>query len=396
VLVAIIEWVEMLVRWLHVIAGIAWIGSSFYFVFLDSSLRRRPDLAEGVGGESWQVHGGGFYHMQKYMVAPAAMPAELHWFKWEAYFTWLSGFALLILIYYIGADLYLIDRAALDISAGTAIGLSVVSLAAGWLIYDRLCKSPLGRNDGALSIVGFVLLVAAGWAYTHAFGGRGAYVHMGALIGTMMVANVFFVIIPNQKKTVAAMIAGDTLDPELGRSAKQRSVHNNYLTLPVLFVMISGHYPVTFGHEWNWLILAGIMVVGGVIRHFFNLRNQGQGDKWWLWGIAALLMIAIIWFTSRQPERLVDADDVDFTQVRQIITTRCTVCHSVSPTFEGIDKAPKDVVIDTIEDIRREIPRIRAQAVVTDAMPPGNASEMTEAERNVLADWIAAGAPTEE
>ncbi|HET6518397.1 MAG TPA: urate hydroxylase PuuD, partial [Geminicoccaceae bacterium] len=246
------DWVNLTVRWLHLIAGIAWIGSSFYFMALDASLRRRAGLPAGVAGEAWQVHGGGFYNMRKYMVAPAELPDELHWFKYEAYFTWISGFVLLWIVYYVGAGIYLIDRSVMDLSPAAATAIGVGSLAVGWVIYDQLCKSRLGGNEALLAAVGFVLLVAATWGYTRVFSGRGAYIHAGALIGTIMVANVFLVIIPNQKKVVASLLAREQPDPALGKQAKQRSAHNNYLTLPVLFAMISNHYPMTFGHRWNW------------------------------------------------------------------------------------------------------------------------------------------------
>lgn len=278
------EWISLSLRWLHVIAGIAWIGSSFYFVHLDSSLKKVAGLPEGVGGEAWQVHGGGFYRMQKYLVAPADLPGSLTWFKWEAYTTWISGFFLLCVVYYASANLYLIDPTILAMPAWVAILISLVTLALGWVGYDYLCKSPVGRSDVQLIGVGFVLLVIVAWLFTLVFSGRGAFVQVGALIGTMMVANVAMVIIPNQKKVVAAMLAGKEPDPALGAQAKQRSMHNNYLTLPVLFLMISNHYPLSFGTRWNWLIIAIILVVGAVIRHFYNERHAGRPSPWWTWG----------------------------------------------------------------------------------------------------------------
>ena len=283
------EWVNLAIRWLHVIAGIAWIGSSFYFVHLDLSLKRREGLPDGASGEAWQVHGGGFYHMVKFMVAPSRMPDMLTWFKWEAYTTWLSGMALLVVVYYMAAELYLTDRAVLDLDPWAAIVISVGGLAAGWVVYDLLCRSPLGRNDVALTAIGFVFLVALVFISTLIFSGRGAFMQMGSLIGTMMVANVFLVIIPNQRKIVDDLIAGRSPDAELGRDAKQRSLHNNYLTLPVLFVMIGTHNPLAFASRWNWLILAIVLVMGAVIRHFFNQRHKGEASPWWTW---ALLRIA--------------------------------------------------------------------------------------------------------
>ena len=388
------EWVDMSVRWLHVIAGIAWIGSSFYFIHLDASLRRRDGLPPGVAGESWQVHGGGFYQMQKYMVAPETLPKELIWFKYEAYFTWISGFALLGVVYYLNADIYLIDRAVMALSPPVAVAISAVSLAVGWLVYDRLCKSPLGEREGWLAAVGFVLLVAAAFGYSHLFSGRAAYIQTGALIGTIMVANVFFIIIPNQKVVVADLIAGRQPDPALGRQAKQRSLHNNYLTLPVLFTMISNHYPMTFGHRLNWLILAGVMVAGGVVRLYFNLRHEGRGNHWLLWPAAALAMAPLVLLTlpRSQPG---DGGAVAFAQVQQIVATRCAGCHASEPTFDGFDAPPAGVIFDTPAQIQKEAQRIYAQAVATEAMPIGNITEMTEAERRVLAAWHAAGAPAE-
>ena len=292
------DWVGLVVRWIHLITGIAWIGASFYFIHLDASLRRSGGLPAGVGGEAWQVHGGGFYRMQKYLVAPAELPRDLTWFKYEAYSTWLSGFVLLGLVYYLSADLYLIDPAVMDLPVWAAVLISVLSLALGWIAYDQLCKSRIGTNTALLCAFGFVFLVAASWGYTQVFSGRGAYIHAGALIGTLMVANVFFVIIPNQKIVVADLIAGRTPDPALGEQAKQRSLHNNYLTLPVLFLMISNHHPLSFAARWNWLIVAIVIVVGAVIRHFYNMRHAGRPSPWWTWGVASAGMALVVWLSA--------------------------------------------------------------------------------------------------
>ena len=390
------DWIAMIVRWVHLITGIAWIGSSFYFIFLDASLRKAPAQPEGVAGETWQVHGGGFYRMRKYMVAPAEMPEELHWFKYEAYFTWISGFLLLALVYYLGAEVYLIDRSVMALPAWGATAIGAGSLAAGWLVYDRLCKSPIGENDGRLAALGFVLLIAASWGYTQVFSGRGAYVHAGALIGTIMVANVFFIIIPNQKKVVADLVAGRPPDPVLGIQAKQRSLHNNYLTLPVLFVMISNHYPMTFGSDWNWLVLAGIIVVGGVVRHFYNVKNQGGGTQWWLVPVAAVFLGLAIFVSIDRSAVVVEAGgSVGFAEVKPIFDQRCSPCHARQPTFEGFDAPPGGVTFETAQEIQAKVEKIHAQAVATDTMPPGNLTEMTEQERRSLAAWIAAGAPVE-
>ena len=390
------EWVDMAVRWLHVIAGIAWIGSSFYFVHLDLSLKAREGLPEGAGGETWQVHGGGFYNMVKYLVAPARMPEQLTWFKWEAYTTWISGMAMLVLVYYMGAELYLIDHEVLSVSPMTASAISVGGLALGWIVYDLMCRSPLGRDDRLLAAAGFVFLVVLAWGFTQLFSGRGAHMQMGALIGSMMVGNVFFIIIPNQKKVVATLIAGGTPDPELGRRAKQRSLHNNYLTLPVLFVMIANHYPLAFAGRWNWVILSIVLVVGAVIRHFFNARHQGKDSPWWTWGVAAAGMAAIVWLSAQPPTagsaRLEpSADPPQFAVVQDIIEFRCSMCHAAEPLWYGMPVPPNGVVLETPDQIRRHIRQIEMQVVRTHAMPPGNITGISDEERQKLAAWVAAG-----
>jgi len=291
--VVLTEWLSSIVRWLHVIAGIAWIGSSFYFIHLDLSLKPREALPPGVKGDAWQVHGGGFYHMLKYMVAPSQIPDDLTWFKWEAYTTWLSGFALLIVTYYLAADLFLVDKSVLNISRNMAAGISFGTLLAAWLLYEAMCWSPLAKNEKLLSLIGYVFLVALTYGFTHVFSGRGAFVQIGALVGTIMVANVFVIIIPFQKKTVAALLAGKEPDPRWGEWGKQRSVHNNYLTLPVVFLMISTHYPLFFATRFNWLIVAIVIAIGPVIRHFYNSRHEGKGNPWWTWAVAAAGMAAI-------------------------------------------------------------------------------------------------------
>ncbi len=390
------EWVDLVIRWLHVIAGIAWIGSSFYFVHLDLSLKRREGLPDGASGEAWQVHGGGFYNMVKYMVAPSRMPDKLTWFKWEAYTTWLSGMALLVVVYYMSAELYLTDRAVLDLDPWAAIVISLGGLAAGWVVYDLLCRSPLGRNDVALTAFGFAFLVALAFIFTLIFSGRGAFMQMGSLIGTMMVANVFLVIIPNQRKVVDDLIAGRSPDAELGRIAKQRSLHNNYLTLPVLFVMIGTHYPLAFASRWNWLILAIVLVMGAVIRHFFNQQHKGEASPWWTWAVAVAGMFLIVWLSVPPAEPSDEAaagSEIELAEVENIILSRCSMCHAAEPLWDGIVVAPKGVVLETQEQIRLQARAIALQAVHTHAMPPGNITEIPDEERRVLAAWIAAGAP---
>ncbi|KAA0682144.1 urate hydroxylase PuuD [Azospirillum brasilense] len=384
------EWVNVLVRWLHVVTAIAWIGSSFYFIHLDLSLRRRDGLPPGVAGEAWQVHGGGFYNMMKYTVAPAELPEKLTWFKWEAYATWLSGFALLSVLYYHGATLYMIDPAVLDIPWWGAVLLSLGALGLGWHVYDRLCKSPLGKDDVKLAAAGFVFLVLVAWGLSHVFSGRAAMLHVGALIGTMMSANVFRIIIPNQTKAVAAMKAGQVPDPALGKQAKQRSLHNNYLTLPVVFLMISNHYPLAFGTRYSWVIVAVVLVVGAVIRHFFNSRHAGKPSPWWTWAVAAAGVAVIIGLSAagtRTESAATEPARVEFAQVEEVVLSRCSMCHAAQPVWEGIGVAPRGVMLDSAEAISRHASQIRTWAALSDAMPPGNVTGITPEERRLLAAW---------
>ncbi len=398
------EWVDLSVRWLHVIAGIAWIGSSFYFVHLDLSLKQREGLPEGAGGDAWQVHGGGFYHMVKYLVAPSKMPDSLTWFKWEAYTTWISGMALMVIVYYMAAELYLIDVNVLDLSPLAAVAISVGGLTLGYIIYDLLCRSPLGRNDTALAAVGFLFLVVLSYAFTLVFSGRGAFMQMGALIGTMMVANVFLIIIPNQRKVVADLIAGRTPDPALGNAAKQRSLHNNYLTLPVVFVMIGNHYPLAFASQWNWLILSIVLVLGAVIRHFFNQQHKGEPSPWWTWVVATAGMLVIVWLSAlpaTTADRAAAEPEYNFAEVEDVILGRCSMCHAAEPFWVGyaepvtysIAVPPKGVILETPAQMRRYAKAIGLQSVHTRAMPPGNITELQDEERRLLAAWLAAGAP---
>jgi uncharacterized membrane protein len=393
--VVVTESISAILRWLHVVAAIGWVGSSFYFIHLDLSLKPRDGLPDGVKGEAWQVHGGGFYHMLKYLVAPARMPDHLTWFKWEAYTTWLSGFALLVVVYYASADLYLVDKSVLDISAPTAAAVAFVSLLAAWLGYEALCRSPLARHEVLLALVGYVLLVALTYAFTRVFSGRGAFTQIGALIGTIMVANVFVIIIPFQKKTVAALIAGTAPDPYWGEIGKQRSVHNNYLTLPVIFLMLSSHYPLFFATRFNWLIVAIVLAIGPVIRHFFNMRHEGKGSPWWTWAVAAAGMIVVMLLSNAGPAPAAGAlpSAVRFAQVRDIVLSRCSMCHAAEPVWLGIATAPKGVRLDDAAHIRQHARLIELYAVRSHAMPPGNITEITPQERQVIAAWLAAGAP---
>ena len=387
------DWVELLVRWMHVIAGIAWIGSSFYFIALDASLRHAPHLDPRVKGETWQVHGGGFYQMQKFVVVPEFMPEELTWFKWEAYTTWIFGFALLVMVYYLHPGVFLIDPAVLDLSPYDAVVIGAASLVAGWVIYDQLCKSWIGQDTLRLAVVGFVLLVAAAFGYTHVFSGRGAFIHVGALIGTIMVGNVFLLIIPNQTIVVRDLIAGRTPDPRLGAEAKQRSVHNNYLTLPVVFTMLSNHYAFTYTGRWSWLVLAAVFIASFLVRHWFNIKHTGAKPDWRLWPAAAVPMLfaAVLTFVG-QPRVEASAAPVSFAQVDRIVTQRCAVCHAAHPSFNGIAEAPKGIMLDTPEHIAQHVQQIYQQAVVLKAMPLGNITGITEKERQELAAWVQHGA----
>ncbi|HUB95789.1 MAG TPA: urate hydroxylase PuuD [Stellaceae bacterium] len=393
--IVLMEGLSALVRWLHVIAGIAWIGSSFYFIHLDLSLKPNPGIPDGTQGEAWQVHGGGFYNMVKYMVAPSRLPDHLTWFKWEAYTTWLSGFGLLVVTYYVSADMFFIDRTVLNISPAVAIAISLVGLAGGWLAYDLMCRSALGRNETLLAAVMFVFLVALAYLFTHLFSGRGAFIQMGALIGTIMVANVFFVIIPNQKKVVAALVAGKVPDPALGAQGKQRSVHNNYLTLPVVFMMISDHYPLMFGTRYNWIIFTIVLVIGFLIRHFYNRRHAEQPNPWWTWAVAAIGVAVIAWLSwsgSRlSPEAALKADPhATFAQAQDIVLSRCSMCHAAEPLWEGIVTAPRGVRLDTPEEIRRHARDIEIYAVLTHTMPPDNVTEISDADRARMAAGLQA------
>ena len=384
------EWLGLMIRWLHVVAGIAWIGTSFYFIWLDQSLRRREGLPEKVHGESWSVHGGGFYHAQKYLVAPERMPAELHWFKYEAYFTWISGFALLAVLYYWSAESFLMDPNRAALSPTAAILTSVGFLAGGWIAYDLLCRSVVGRYTGVLAISVFILVVATGWGLTQVFNDRAAFLHVGAVIGTIMSANVFFVIIPNQKKVVADLQAGRNPKPNLGLQAKQRSLHNNYLTLPVVLLMVSFHYPVLFGGgaERGWVVIALILLIGGVVRHFFNSQHAGLTGRalLWQWPTAALLSMALIVFLSpaRHHEDLAVSDD----KALSIIIAHCASCHAAEPTDPAFQSSPAGLRLENLEQLRTHGVRVLAQAVTSQAMPLGNRTGMTAEERAELGSWI--------
>lgn len=388
----LIDFLGLLLRWLHIIAGIAWIGSSFYFIWLDNSLDvPAPDsenAKKGVAGELWAVHGGGFYNPQKYAIAPASLPAKLHWFKWEAYTTWLSGSALLVVVYWLRAGSMMIDGRVASLSPGQAIAIGAGSMLGSWLVYDGLCRSALGRRGGLLGVVVFALLTLLAWTLTHTLGGRAAYIQVGAAIGTIMVANVFLVIIPGQRRMVAAMRAGRRPNPEDGQRGKQRSVHNNYFTLPVLFTMISNHYATTYSHPQSWAILALIAAAGVSIRHFFNRRHKGVLA--WRYPIFGAALLAVVgWWTAPRLAALPPVTGaVTLDRVRGIVGQRCVTCHSSAPTFPGIAQPPAGVLLQSTDGITQNAERIYQQVVVTRIMPLGNATGMTDEERAVIAAWI--------
>jgi len=387
-------WLNLSLRWLHVIAGVAWIGASFYFVWLDNNLRPPVPEKEGVKGELWAVHGGGFYHSQKYMTAPDHMPGHLHWFKWEAYTTWLSGFALLIVLYYVEAPVYLIDAAKHAFSQAGAVATGLAFILGGLLVYEGLCRSPLGDKPRLFGVVWFLTLTAATWALTQIFTDRGAFIHVGAIIGTCMVGNVFLIIIPNQRKIVADMLAGRPVDPRLGAMGKQRSVHNTHMTLPVIFLMISNHYPAVTGHPLAWLLLALISAGAVSIRYFFILRHHGVIKPDFLI-LGAFLIFSVSMIASIKPPAAEVASDVPFSVAQAIVEKHCVACHAAVPTHRGFNAAPNGAAFDTPAGMARYAGKIRERAVISTSMPLGNETQITDAERAQLGAWIEAGAKTQ-
>ena len=389
----ILDWLNLLLRWLHMIAGIAWIGASFYFVMLDNSLRapkRAEDARRGVFGELWAVHGGGFYVSQKFLTGPKGEPLteDLHWSKWEAYTTWLSGMGLLAIMYWFGASTYLIDKSVLDVSPMVGVALSVAVIVGGWLVYHALCKL-VAKNENVLAALVFAFVVGMSWALFHVFGARAAYMHVGVMLGTIMVANVFFVIIPGQRRMVAEIRAGRDPDPAPGIAGKQRSVHNTYFTLPVLFVMISNHYPMTFGHRYGWLVLSVVMLAGVLIRQFFVLRHKGVVKP--AFPVLACLLLAGVAAAIAPSASGPGGDKVAFAKVQGVITQRCVGCHSAQPRQDGFAQPPKGVMLDTAEQIVAQAAKIN-ETVTTRYMPIGNLTQMTDDERRLIAAWFAQGA----
>ena len=388
------EWTELILRWFHVIAGIAWIGSSFYFIALDLSLKQNKNLPDKSHGEAWQVHGGGFYHLVKYLVAPSKMPSELTWFKWEAYATWVSGFALLALIYYVGAELYMIDIVKYDLEKYEAVIISLLGIVFGWVIYDIVCRLSLKTNVYVLISSIFILITVMSWAYSEIFSYRGAFMQIGTVLGTIMVANVLMIIIPGQKKVVASLLANEAPNPIHGAIAKQRSLHNNYLTLPVIFIMISNHYPLIYATKYSWIIISIILVIGALIRHFFNIKHTGAKPPYWVCVPIIILGSIIFYISDLGKPKLNDVKNTatlielipekTLVSAQEIIVSKCSMCHAKEPLWENMKNAPKLVNLETSTDIINNIDNIYKQSVLSYAMPPGNISFLEDNERSLI------------
>lgn len=399
------DWIAFVVRWLHVITAMAWIGASFYFIALDLMLKPAPDMPEGAYGEEWEVHGGGFYHTTKFLVAPERMPEHLTWHKWQSYSTWLSGAALMMIIYWVGGEIYLLDPNKADLSLFQGILISAVSLTIGWIIYDFMCKSQLSEHPTALMLLLFVILVIMSWGYNQIFTGRAALLHLGAFTATIMTANVFFQIMPNQRIVVADLKAGRTPDAKYGKIAKVRSTHNNYLTLPVVFLMLSNHYPLAFGTQYAWIIASLIFLTGVTIRHYFNTLHKTGSGPHWTWAVTVLLMICIAWLSSVRPTVTVEnakareptlseqkfASAAGFEDAYDIVLGNCSMCHAREPFWDGIRWAPKGVYLETEDDVARNADQIYLQAGLSHAMPPPNAIKtMTSENREMIIAWVRA------
>ncbi|MDG1117775.1 MAG: urate hydroxylase PuuD [Flavimaricola sp.] len=394
------SWLEFAVRWVHVITAIAWIGSSFYFIALDLGLHRDRNLASGADGEEWQVHGGGFYHVQKYLVAPDQMPGDLIWFKWESYWTWMSGFALLVLVYYLGGELFLIDPNVLDIPVWQGVLISLASLAFGWIAYNTLCRVFVDSDPTVLMVALFGVLVAMALFYTSVFSGRAALLHLGAFTASIMTGNVFFIIMPNQRIVVADLQAGRKPDAKYGKIAKQRSTHNNYLTLPVIFLMLSNHYPLAFASDYNWLIASLVFLMGVTIRHWFNSTHARKGQPHWTWAATVILFLLIAWLSSPRayvygeeeaamgPVAERYAASEGFEDVQQIVMGRCSMCHAAEPVWDGLHWPPKGVMLETPAQIAHNARAIYFQAGISHAMPPGNLTYIEPEERAQIVAWF--------
>ena len=387
----IVEWLNLSVRWIHMITGIAWIGASFYFIFLENNLNRVKNLRDELAGNLWAVHGGGFYYLEKYKHSPEKIPKDLHWFKWEAYFTGITGFTLLSIVYYYNANTYMIDPNVMQLTNWQAIGIGIGSIVLSWIVYDLMCKSPLVKQQKLFALIGFILLVAMAYALSHILSARAAYIHIGAIIGIIMVLNVFFVIIPGQKVMVASALKGEIADPSYGEKALRRSIHNNYMTLPVLFIMISNHFPSTFGNKQAWLVLAGLILVGVSVRHWFNLRGK-KIVNYWLLPFAIALLIGLVIYTKPNNETMIssniNSNNITDMQAMQIIDKHCIACHAAKPTSKIFAQAPKGLMLDNFNTIKANAEKIKAQAVNAQIMPLGNPTKMTTQERQILGSWL--------
>jgi len=398
----ILDWLNLGLRWIHLIAGIGWIGTSLYFMWLDAALiRAEPHGAPpgspprgDVEGHAWLLHSGGFYLVERRKLPPGQLPSPIHWFKWEAAMTWLTGFPLLVIVYYLTRGALLVDPAVSSISVGAAVAVGIGLLIVSWAVYDALWTSPLARGDGWAAAVSWVLLFAVVYGLTHVLSGRAAYIHTGAMLGTIMVANVWMRIVPAQRELIAAAEAGRSPDATLSVRAKQRSTHNSYVTFPVIFTMLSHHYPATYGHPLNWLILWLLIVVGVGVRHVMIARERGKPADWWLLPVGAALAAVVYltspaWFgtTTRA------GAPVAVAAAKEVIDRRCLACHSTRNTDDVFRIAPNGVTFDTPESIRARADTIRARVIVLRNMPLANKTSMTEAERDLLARWLDAGAP---
>ncbi len=388
----LMEWLNIVVRVMHITFGIAWIGASFYFVFLENALNRTDNVRDELAGNLWAVHGGGFYYLEKYKVAPKTIPKHLHWFKYEAYFTWVSGFALMFIIYYFNASAMMIDNNVMKLTTAQAIGISIGSFIVGWILYDLLCKSPMRKQPILFALTGIIILIGFAYFYSHVYSGRAAFIHFGAMIGSIMVANVFFVIIPSQKAMVSAAKKGLMPDPQRGKNALFRSIHNNYFTLPVLFVMVSNHFPSTFGNKYQWIVLAAISIGSAGIKHWLNLREQGRLSVW-IMPASVILLLAVAYVTAPQPVNT-KCKEVSFAEVNTIIQQRCVSCHSSKPTDEVYTAAPNGVKYDTPLEIAAKKELIMQRVVITKTMPQNNKTNMTPEERETIRCWIEQGAST--